>query len=199
MNRDTVLEGKIVRLEPLAAGHVQPLREIGNDPAIWQYTFNENPFTNEGDTQEWFDETDRENVLAFAVVDRRTGSLAGSTRFYGINEAWRKAEIGYTFYATRYWRTAVNTETKLLMLAYAFEQWNAERVQFTAEAINERSHRAILRLGATHEGLLRRYRIRADGEVRDVNLYSIVKPEWPHVKARLLTLLDRTPGIREAG
>lgn len=199
MNRSLLLQGHYVRLESLVPRHLPQIREIGNDPAIWQYTFSENPFTNDRDADRWFVEaTQPETLRTFAVIDLETGSVAGSTRFYGISEEFRKLEIGYTFYGTRYWRTAVNTETKLLLLTYAFEEWNAERVQLTAQAINTRSHRAILRIGATHEGLLRSYRIRSTGETCDVNVYSIVKAEWPAVKARLLSLLDRNRDIRAA-
>ncbi|HET7813704.1 MAG TPA: GNAT family protein [Candidatus Baltobacteraceae bacterium] len=200
MNHPIVLQGRRVRVESLSPEHMPELREIGNDPSIWQYTFSENPFTNDRDAGNWFAEaTLGGDTRTFAVIDCGTGKVAGSTRFYGISEKDRKLEIGYTFYGTRYWRTAVNTETKLLLLSYAFEEWNAERVQLTAEAINARSHRAILRIGATHEGLLRSYRIRSTGEVRDVNIYSIVKAEWPAVKARLVSLADRTRDIPAAG
>lgn len=199
MKNSILLQGRFVRVESLAPGHLTPLREIGNDPAIWQYTFSENPFTNERDALEWFAEaTEGDTLQTFAVIDNETGNVAGSTRFYGISDINRKLEIGYTFYGRRYWRTAVNTETKLLLLGYAFEEWRAERVQLTAQAINVRSHRAILRIGATHEGLLRSYRIRSTGEVCDVNVYSIVKAEWPAVKARLISLLDRSRDSREA-
>ncbi len=111
-----------------------------------------------------------------------------------IDEPFRKFDIGWTFLTRRFWRTSVNTESKLLLLAYGFEQWGAQRIQFRAEAINTRSHAALLRIGAVHEGTMRAFRIRPDGQVRDVNLYSIVAPEWPAVKERLLSLLGRTPG-----
>lgn len=130
------------------------------------------------------------------MVYRR--DVAGSTRYLDISPEHHKLEIGWTFLARRFWRTHVNTEAKFLLLKYAFEEWNAQRVQLKAEAINTRSHNAILRIGATHEGTLRNFRTRGDGQIRDVAFYSIIAPEWPGVKARILSLLDRTPDSREA-
>jgi RimJ/RimL family protein N-acetyltransferase len=136
--------------------------------------------------------------MAFAIVDMESGAVAGSTRYLDISREHRKLEIGWTFLAPQFWRTHVNTEAKFLLLQYAFEEWDAQRVQLKAEAINQRSHEAILRIGAVHEGNLRSFRIRGDGQIRDVAFYSIIAPEWPAVKARLIRLLDRIPDSREA-
>ncbi len=192
MRDRAVIEGERVRLEPLNAEHLNALRESANDPALWEYTFQPNPFSSPQSATRWLDETMAQpNVQAFAIVDKRSSAVAGSTRFLDISQEHRKLEIGYTFIARRYWRSHVNTETKLVLLREAFEHRNMVRVQFKAEAINERSHRAILRIGATCEGTLRNFRIRDDGEVRDVRIYSVIERDWPQVKAHLLALLSR--------
>jgi RimJ/RimL family protein N-acetyltransferase len=190
-----VLEGTHVRLEPLAGKHLNALLECANDPALWEFTFQSNPFTSRSDAECWLDEAlSPADARAFAIVDRESGELAGSTRYLDISEEHRKLEIGWTFLARRFWRTHVNTEAKLLLLQYAFENWRAVRVQLKAEAINLRSHRAILRLGATHEGTLRNFRIRpGTAEPRDVAFYSVTSAEWPSVKARLLSRLTSGP------
>ena len=200
MNGRLVLEGNGVRLEPLTAAHLPALIACANDPALWEFTFQANPFTTQGDARAWLDNALHEdNSRAFAIVDTIGGEIAGSTRYLDISEEHRKLEIGWTFLAPRFWRTHVNTAAKFLLCRYAFEEWGAVRVQLKAEAINKRSHRAILRLGATHEGTLRNFRIRPGGDVRDVAFYSIISREWPLVKERLLTFLDQSLYSREAG
>lgn len=199
MEHGIVLEGRRIRLEPLSAQNFPGVRAAGSDPALWQFTFQTNPFTAQADAEQWYAGAMGDpNAMTFAVVDKESGEVAGSTRYLDISGEHRKLEIGWTFLAPRFWRTHVNTEAKFVLLQYAFEQWNARRVQLKAEAINKRSHEAILRIGAVHEGTLRSFRTRSDGQVRDVAFYSIIAPEWPGVKARLLSLLDRTPDSREA-
>ncbi len=193
MEKDLLLEGESVRLEPLQSGHLSALRECANEDALWDFTFAPNPFTNEADAQAWLAQTlSATDEVAFAVIDKRSGDLAGSTRFMDVAPEHRKLEIGWTFLNRRFWRTHVNTEMKFLMLRYAFEEWNAVRVQLKAEAVNERSRAAILRLGATFEGTLRNFRIRpSDASIRDVSFYSVTDRDWPMVKERLLTFLER--------
>lgn len=194
MDKDLLLEGEEVRLEPLHAVHLSALRECANDPPLWDFTYAPNPFTNDADANAWLRQAldDPANV-PFAIVDKRSGEIAGSTRYLEISQAHRKLEIGWTFLARRFWRSHVNTEAKLLLFRHAFESWNAIRVQLKAEAVNQRSRAAILRLGATYEGTLRNFRVRpADGSFRDVSFYSVTDGEWPMVKERLLTFLDRS-------
>lgn len=199
MEHGIVLEGRRVRLEPLNAENFPAVCAAGSDPALWQFTFQTNPFDTDSAARAWYtDAISAPDAMTFAIVDRESGEIAGSTRYLDISPEHRKLEIGWTFLARRFWRTHVNTEAKFLLLQYAFEEWNAQRVQLKAEAINKRSHDAILRIGASHEGTLRNFRIRGDGQIRDVAFYSIIAPEWPGVKARLLSLLDRTPDSREA-
>ncbi|MBV8637691.1 MAG: GNAT family N-acetyltransferase [Candidatus Eremiobacteraeota bacterium] len=182
-----VLEGPGVRLEPIERRHLIDLRKNCADPVLWELVYGTNPFLTEDDTNEWVsDATAGGDRLAFAIVDRATNETIGSTRFADIQPEHRKLEIGWTFIAQRYWRTHVNTECKYLLLEYAFERWNAQRVQLKAEAINTRSRNAILRIGATFEGTLRSFRIKPEnGEIRDTSFYSIIAPEWPSVKKRL--------------
>jgi RimJ/RimL family protein N-acetyltransferase len=199
MEHGIVLEGRRIRLEPLTAKNLPDVCTAGSDPALWQFTFQTNPFTSVDGAQAWHDAAISDpHAMAFAIVDMESGAVAGSTRYLDISREHRKLEIGWTFLAPQFWRTHVNTEAKFLLLQYAFEEWDAQRVQLKAEAINQRSHEAILRIGAVHEGNLRSFRIRGDGQIRDVAFYSIIAPEWPAVKARLIRLLDRIPDSREA-
>jgi N-acetyltransferase len=182
-----VLEGPRVRLEPVSRGHLPALRANCGDHALWELVFGTNPFLTGADTEAWFTEaTGGGDRFTFAIVDKASGDVIGSTRFADIQPQHRKLEIGWTFLAKRFWRTYVNTECKYLLLEYAFERWNAQRVQFKAEAINTRSRDAIERIGATYEGTLRSFRIKPEtGEIRNTSFYSIIAPEWPAVKERL--------------
>ena len=186
IDRTIVLEDYGVRLEPLAARHLPELRASCHEPALWEYTFGDSPFGTDADAAAWLDTmTQNPRILAFAIVNAADGTTIGSTSFLDIEEAHRKLEIGWTFLARRYWRTHVNTACKRLLLAYAFERCGVLRVQFKAEAKNRRSRQAIARIGATFEGVLRNFRIRPDGEIRDTSFYSVIASEWPGVRARL--------------
>jgi RimJ/RimL family protein N-acetyltransferase len=186
-----VLQGYGVRLEPLALRHVPELRASCHDARLWEYTFSDSPFGNEANAITWLQAALRDpKTLAFAIVDASTGATIGSTRFFEIEEAHRKLEIGWTFLAVPYWRTHVNAACKRLLMGYAFDRWNAIRVQFKAEAKNKRSRAALEGIGATFEGVLRNFRIRPDGEIRDTSFYSVIAPEWPSVRARLTERLS---------
>ena len=199
MNGCITLEAYEVRLESLAERHLPAIAAAANDPDIWAYTFAPNPFGTLEGTRAWFEAaTSTAGTHAFAILDVRTGEVAGSTRYLDISEEHRKLEIGWTFLSKRYWRSHVNTSAKLALLRYAFDEWGAVRVQLKAEAINERSRAAILRLGAVHEGTLRNFRMRPGGELRDTAFYSIIACEWPQVRARLVSLLERSLCSRAA-
>jgi len=124
-------------------------------------------------------------VLPFVIETGNPKRIIGSTRFWKIDAKNRNLEIGYTWISASWQRTAVNTEMKRLMLKYAFEKLNCIRVQFTTDVINEKSRKAILRLGAKEEGIIRYERIMPDGRKRNSVRYSIIEEEWPEVKARL--------------
>ena len=176
-----------IRIEPLAAKHLPDLIEHCNDPALWEFTFQPNPFVSALSAQQWLDEALRDSAsVPLAIVDVSSGCAIGSTRYLDIQTEHRKLEIGWTFLAKPYWRTHVNRTVKLLLLEYAFEFWNAVRVQFKANSSNQRSLDALQALGATQEGTLRRFRIRArDGAYNDVTFFSILENEWPLIKAQL--------------
>lgn len=130
--------------------------------------------------------------LGFATVDAATDRIAGSTRFMAIEPAHRRVEIGSTFLAAGYQRTAINTEAKLLMLEHAFDAWQVNRVELLTDALNERSRAAISRIGAQPDGILRAHRVMPDGRIRDSAIYSITRPEWPGVRAALVDRLERS-------
>ncbi|HEV7180752.1 MAG TPA: GNAT family protein [Candidatus Baltobacteraceae bacterium] len=180
-----VLETARVRLEPLDASHLEALIASCNDPALWEFTFQPNPFTNDVDARRWLEAAHTPSSVPFAIIDRATGLPIGSTRYHEIVPEHRKLEIGWTFVARSHWRTHVNTECKYLLLRHAFDEWSAVRVQLKGEARNARSREAMARIGATYEGTMRNFRIRPDGERRDVSYYSITADEWPGVRTML--------------
>jgi RimJ/RimL family protein N-acetyltransferase len=124
-------------------------------------------------------------VMPFIIMQRETGRVVGSTRFWKIDPVNRKLEIGHTWLSASVQRSRVNTEAKFLLLTYAFEVMNCVRVQFTTDALNEKSRAAILRIGAKQEGIVRHERIMPDGRKRNSVRFSIIDCEWPEVKARL--------------
>lgn len=186
--RSVLLEGAHVRLAPLAREHAVQLFEAAQDDRTWLYMPRTRPRRVE-DVLEWIDEAlqlaERGEIVPFAQIERAGGRAIGSTRFMDLRRAHRGIEIGWTWIAPAFQRTAVNTEAKLLLLAHAFEALGALRVQLKTDARNERSQRAIERLGAVREGLLRQHIVCPDGFVRDTVLYSITRSEWPAVEERL--------------
>jgi RimJ/RimL family protein N-acetyltransferase len=193
-NRPITLSGNVVRLEPLSLEHVPALAEAGRDEEIWRYMLYGN-LSGEERMRAWVAELLRRQAsgtdLPFAVFQRESGRMAGCTRYLEMRPAQRGLEIGGTWYGPEFQRTAVNTECKLLLLSYAFETLGCIRVQFKADARNERSLRAIERLGAVKEGVLRNHMILEDGTWRDSVYYSILEREWPGVKAGLEARLRR--------
>jgi RimJ/RimL family protein N-acetyltransferase len=188
------LEGAQVRLEPLALErHWDGLRAVGLDPGLWRWSSVR--VASEADLRRYLEtaleEQAQGQALPFATVARASGEVAGSTRFLAISEQHRRVEIGWTWIAVPWRRTAVNTEAKYLMLRHAFETWGCQRVQFNADARNQRSRQAILRLGAREEGTARKHMINADGSVRSTVWFGIVDDEWPAVKARLEEMMRR--------
>ncbi len=186
------LAGRLVRLEPLSEGHVADLCRVGFEPDIWQHMLYGEIDSEEkmlAFVRDLLARQARGTDLPFAVVHRATGRAIGCTRFMDIRRADRGVEIGGTWYGPEFQRTGVNTESKYLLLRHAFEAWRCIRVQFKTDLLNERSQRAIERLGAAREGVLRNHIIRPDGTIRDSIYYSILDREWPAVKARLEGLL----------
>jgi RimJ/RimL family protein N-acetyltransferase len=178
------LEGRVVRLEPLEERHRDDLlAAAAEDPRIWDFMGTTLP----GDAAwpAYLAAALGPEFVAWATVERASGRAVGSTRFGDIAPEHERVEIGWTWIAPSRQRTAVNTEAKLLQLTYAFETLGAGRVALKTDARNERSQRAIERLGAVREGVLRRHMHLPDGHVRDTVYYSILADEWPAVKARL--------------
>ena len=183
-----VLEGVWVRLEPLSLErHFDGLVEIGLDPDLWRWTLarNETPADLRRYVETALAEQRDGHALPFATVERSSGRIAGCTRFAAIERRHRRVEIGWTWVGRPWQRTAVNTEAKYVMLRHAFEVWGCMRVELKTNAKNERSRRAILRIGATEEGTLRKHQINDDGTPRDSVYFSIIDEEWPSVKRRL--------------
>ncbi|CCH27639.1 GNAT family protein [Actinosynnema sp. NPDC047251] len=179
------LVGEHVRLEPLSVDHAEGLLDAGKDPDIWTWLSLRQPRTPaEARTmvETILADPDRR---AWAQVDPVTGEVAGTTSFYDIDPVHRGLYVGYTWIGARWQRTALNRAAKLLLLTRAFEELGAHRVGWHTDGLNERSQRAIERLGATREGVLRSHRIRPDGTLRDTVVYSMTAAEWPAVKARL--------------
>ncbi len=186
------LEGRHVRLEPLTLAHVPGLAAVGCDERIWKLMLYGDIRT-EADMRAWVENLlhrqQQGTDLPFSVIFRETGKVVGATRYMDIRPVHRGLEIGGTWYAMDYQRTAVNTETKYLLLEYAFETLGCIRVQFKADIRNERSWRAIERIGGVREGILRNQYILQDGTYRDSIYYSILDREWPGVKEWLEKML----------
>lgn len=188
------LNGKIVRLEPLSETHVKGLAIAGKDKSIWKYMLYGEPITEES-MQNWVQDIlkrrDSGEDNPFAVIHLATNKVIGSTRYLEMKPEHKGLEIGGTWFAVDYQRTGVNTECKYLLLKYAFEVLNCIRVQFKTDLRNLRSQKAIKRLGAVKEGILRNHMITPGGTIRDSVYYSILDGEWSQIKSDLENKLIR--------
>jgi N-acetyltransferase len=188
------LFGKFVRLEPLSEAHVPDLAKVGLETEIWRFMRYGNVETMQ-QLKTWVCEllelqasgTD----LPFAVIHQATGNAIGCTRYLNIDPPNRSVEIGGTWYGLEYQGTLVNTECKYLLLKHAFEGLDCIRVWFKADARNLRSQRALERIGAVKEGVLRNHMVLPDGFIRDSVVYSLVPAEWPPVKQNLEAELSK--------
>lgn len=188
------LTGKLVRLEPLDYRYVSDLAQAGQDENIWIYMRYGLVTTEEAMRAMIADLLGRQargTDMPFVVIHQPTGRGIGMTRYLNIEPSNRSVEVGGTWYGPSYQRTGVNTECKYLLFQYAFETLGYIRVQLKTDLRNERSQRAIERVGAIREGVLRNHVILDDGYVRSSVYYSILAREWPDVKQHLLRLLDR--------
>ena len=183
------LEGSVVRLEPIRPEHASLFWEVAKDSLDdifhWIPYSMKTPADFERVVARAFEEQERAESIVFATVERTSGQVIGSTRFMNIDRANRRVEIGSTWIAPRWQRTAVNTEAKYLMLRHAFEVWKVVRVELKTDVLNQKSRNAILRLGAKEEGILRKHVVTHTGRIRDSVYFSILDTEWPEVKARL--------------
>ncbi|TMV51507.1 GNAT family N-acetyltransferase [Paenibacillus mesophilus] len=188
MTIDTVtLEGKRVILLPLQLSHAEELFQAVDSPEVWAFLPSRmEKFDHMTDhVEEALRDKEQGTELPFVVFDKQTGRVVGMTRLLNISEENRSLEIGWTWYSSKVWRTRVNTECKYLLLTHCFEVLRTIRVQFRVDSRNKRSNEAVLRIGATEEGVLRKDRILYDGYIRDTVVYSIVDEEWPTVQSRL--------------
>ena len=181
------LEGRRVRLEPLALDHVAGLAEVALDPAIWRWTI-ARP-TTVAELRSWAETAlagrDAGTEFPFATIEVATGRPIGSSRFMNVALEHRRLEIGWTWVAPAWQRTGANREAKLLQLTHAFETLGANRVAFKTHSLNERSRTALAGIGATFEGVFRNHSIMPDGSIRHSAYFSVIAEEWPDVKARL--------------
>lgn len=192
--RPVILTGNVVRLEPLSESHVTELTISGQDESIWRY-MRYSTIRTEQQMRSWVLDLltlqSQGTDLPFAVIHLKSQRAIGATRYLNIQPQDRGLEIGGTWYAVEFQQTAVNTECKYLLLKHAFEKLSCIRVQFKTDLRNERSQRALERIGAVKEGILRSHMITPDGYIRDSVFYSILVSEWPLVKARLEEKLRR--------
>lgn len=187
------LEGRHVRLVPLSLEHLPALWEVARDPELWRLTNAQ--VHGEGDLRRYVESAlgaqAAGTALPFATTEAATGRVIGSTRFGNFERSHRRAEIGWTWLGRPWQRTPANTEAKYLMFRHAFETLGLVRVELKTDVLNERSRRAMLRVGCREEGVLRKHMITDAGRVRDTVYYSVVDDEWPAVKAHLEGLLAR--------
>ena len=182
-----VLEGDHVRLEPLTMAHLPRLVEIGLEDDIFRWYAQpiRTPEEMKAFIATALEEQQAGKSLPFATVEGGPGVVVGSTRFMTIDRPNRTVEIGYTWIAPPWQRTAINTEAKYLMMRCAFENWGCNRVGLKTDSLNERSRRAIARIGAKEEGMLRNHMVTASGRLRHSVYFSVIREEWPEVKAAL--------------
>ena len=190
------MEGELVAVEPLRSEHECGLFEAGHDREMWTYL---TAFPDAYETRErfhlWLEEalaaTASGTEAAWAILDRASGRPIGSTRYMALRPEHRSLEIGWTWLGRLWWRTGANVETKLLLFGRAFERLGCERVELKCDARNARSRAAMEALPAQFEGIHRRHMALPDGSWRDTAWYSVVRPEWPEVRAALRERLAR--------
>ena len=189
----TTLSARGLTLVPLDASHEAGLRAAAADGELWNIRVTSVPEPEQ--TRKYIDDALQMradgNRFAFAVLEDATGAVLGTTSYHDILPAVRRVEIGYTWYAQRCQRTHVNTTCKLLMLQHAFDTLACNVVGWRTDNFNFASQRAIERLGAKKDGVIRGHAMRRDGTIRDTVMYSLTAGEWPEVKAQLLYLLDK--------
>ena len=181
------LAGEHVQLEPMLEAHHAALAEVGLDEDLWKWI--PVPVRTPEEMKAYVDaalaEQARGVSLPFTIVERATGNVIGSTRYANIERIHRRVEIGWTWVARPWQRTAVNTECKYMLLKHAFETLGCIRVELKTDSLNERSRAAILRIGAKEEGVFRNHMITASGRIRHSVYFSVTDSEWPVVKRRL--------------
>jgi RimJ/RimL family protein N-acetyltransferase len=181
------LTGEYVQLEPMLAAHTAGLAEVGLDEDLWKWipVPVRTPEEMEAYVEAALEDQAHGKGLPFTIVERESGRVIGSTRYDNIARTHRRVEIGWTFVGLAWQRTAVNTECKYLLLRHAFETLGCIRVELKTDSLNEKSRKAILRIGAKEEGVFRNHMITASGRIRHSVYFSVTDSEWPTVKRRL--------------
>jgi RimJ/RimL family protein N-acetyltransferase len=191
--RPVTLQGEVVRLEPLSFDHLDGLTEVGLVPDLWRWM--PERIETRGQMRALVEAALRAqghgDQVPFAILEQGSGRVIGSTRYLSIVPEHRRIEIGYTWVAPAWQRTVVNTECKLLLLAHAFDQLGARRVEFKTDSLNEPSRAALRGIGAVEEGTMRNHMIAQDGRMRHSVYYSVIDSEWPAVRAALEAKLGR--------
>lgn len=187
------LNGERVLLRPLTLDDVPALAAIGLDEDTWKWT--PTRVTTEAEMRAYVEEAlavqGKGTALPFVIIDKDSAQVVGCTRYGNIDKTHLRLEIGWTFVAPGFCRSHVNTEAKFLLLSHAFETLGANRVELKTDALNERSRRAIQRIGAKQEGILRSHVVTWSGRVRDTVYFSIIKEEWPSVRSNLWARVHR--------
>jgi RimJ/RimL family protein N-acetyltransferase len=187
------LRGALATLEPLTAACVEALAKAASDGELWRlwYTSIAPPDRMHEYVATALDMRERLGAMPFVVRENATGEIVGCTRYFNVDAANRRLEIGHTWYAKRVQRTGLNTECKLMLLGHAFETLKCIAVEFRTHWFNQASRAAIARLGAKQDGVLRNHQLMPDGARRDTVVFSIIDGEWPAVKQHLKFQLER--------
>ena len=197
IDRVAIIGSRIV-LEPLTKEHLPGLAAAIHDGHLWKIPVTLVPHPD--DLESFLSVANAryaaQQELAFATIDGASGKVVGSTRFMKIDANHRRTEIGYTFIAASWQRSHVNTEAKYLMMRHAFETWRCARVEFVTDVLNTKSRQAILRIGATEEGVMRNHMIMRDGRNRDSVLHSVIDREWPQIRVQLEAKVAGRPTTR---
>jgi RimJ/RimL family protein N-acetyltransferase len=195
--RPVTLEGEVVRLEPLEMAHIDALAEVAFDDRLWHW--NPWPVRTRDDLEAYVASAvaglAAGTMLPFATVERASGRAIGSSRLANVSADDYRAEIGWTWVAVPWQRTAINSEAKLLMLEHAFTTWSCHRVEFKTDSLNEQSRNALLGIGAAFEGIFRNHIVTESGRLRHSAYYSITDDDWPAARRRLAKRIAR---LREA-
>ncbi len=188
------LEGQLVRMELLQSNHVKALSNAVEDGKLWELYFTSAPHPTE--TQQYVDTAIQEfndrRSYPFVVINKLDNSIIGTTRYMNIDHSNKRLEIGTTWYSKSMQRTGVNTECKLLLLQHAFETLGCIAVEFRTHHENKQSQKAIERLGASLDGILRNHKYDKNGNLRNTFVYSILQSEWPQVKESLISKMNKS-------
>ena len=194
-----ILTGTVARLEPLGREHLDALADVGLDPVLWRWIGF--PVRTKDDLRRYIEDALRDRAagraMPFAILEAATGRPVGSTRFGNIDLFNRRVEIGWTWVAPAWQRTAMNTEAKLLLLEHAFDRLGCNRVEFKTDSLNTQSRGALLGIGAVEEGTLRNHMVTESGRLRHTVYFSVIRDEWPAVRERLQERLVRGGGVRQ--